>query len=119
VLVISNHTSLVRHSRFITFQSTVASHLAAYLLTCGLGICAGISFADSTKLPVYDIRRAKGNRVFGSLAHFGKTGAGWFFGFKLHLVVNEKRETLGVALIHGERKRSQSFCDRKDNAWTI
>ena len=36
--------SLVSHSRFVTLQSIVVSYLAAYLLTCGLGTCTGISF---------------------------------------------------------------------------
>ena len=69
----------------------------------------GFPSVDSTKLPVCDIRRAKRNRVFGSLARFGKTGSGWFFGFKLHLVVNEKGEILGIDLTKGnvdDRNRS-------------
>jgi hypothetical protein len=35
------------------------------------------------------------------LAERGKTSTGWFFGFKLHLVVNDRGEILNVMLTPG------------------
>jgi hypothetical protein len=39
--------------------------------------------------------------VFKNLAQRGKTSVDWFFGFKLHLVVNERGELLNVILTTG------------------
>jgi len=39
--------------------------------------------------------------VFKNLAQRGKTSVDWFFGFKLHLVVNERGELLNVILTPG------------------
>jgi transposase len=39
--------------------------------------------------------------VFDDLAARGKTSVDWFFGFKLHLVVNEEGELLNVHLTPG------------------
>ena len=68
------------------------------LLTRHLGRCTGVSFVDSTALPVCHVRRGKRNRVFADLARFSKTTTGWYFGFKLHLTVSDRGELLGFAL---------------------
>lgn len=34
------------------------------------------------------------HKVFAVLAARGKTSTGWAFGFKLHLVVNDQKETI-------------------------
>jgi hypothetical protein len=52
----------------------------------------GISFIDSTPLPVCHNRRIERHKVFAGLAARGKTFMGWFHGFKLHLIVNERGE---------------------------
>jgi len=39
--------------------------------------------------------------VFAGLAKRGKTSTGWFFGFKLHLVVNDRGELLEVCITPG------------------
>jgi len=41
------------------------------------------------------------NRVFDGIARIGKTTMGWFFGFKLHLVINECGDLLAVQLTPG------------------
>ena len=52
----------------------------------------GISFLDSTHLAVCHNKRIHQNKVFKGLAERGKTTIGWFYGFKLHLIINEKGE---------------------------
>lgn len=65
------------------------------------GKCSGISFIDSTSIEVCHNRRIKQHKVFENLAARGKTSVDWFFGFKLHLVVNEKGELLNFVLTPG------------------
>jgi Transposase DDE domain len=48
----------------------------------------GIYYIDSTKLPVCELARSKRHKVFKDVACYGKTSVGWFFGLKLHLIVN-------------------------------
>ncbi len=40
----------------------------------------------------------KRNKVLDGLAELDKGSMGWFFGFKLHVVVNEHGDLLGVCL---------------------
>lgn len=61
----------------------------------------GIAFLDSTKLGVCHNRRIGAHRVFDGLARRGKTSVDWFFGFKLHLVVNDRGEVLAFRLTPG------------------
>ena len=57
--------------------------------------------SDSTALAVCGNKRIQRNRVFRGLAKIGKTTMGWFFGFKLHLAINECGELLAVQLTPG------------------
>ncbi len=93
--------TLVSYSRFVRLMQRVAIPLYAYLRVCGLGQCTGISFVDSTPLRVCHNRRIERHRVFAGLAERGKTSMGWFFGFKLHLVVNDRGELLDFRLTPG------------------
>jgi len=74
--------------------------LCAYLRTC-LGTSTGISFLDSTPLAVCDNHRIYHHKVFDGVAHRGKSSTGWFFGFKLHLLFNDRGELLNMALTPG------------------
>ena len=91
---------LVSYSRFVQLQKEVLTVLMFYLST-HLGTCIGISFVDSTRLRVCDNRRISSHRVFVSEAGCSKTSMGWFYGFKLHLVINEQGEILDVELTPG------------------
>jgi hypothetical protein len=91
---------LVSYSRFVQLTSSVLFPLAAYLETCR-GQCNGLSFVDSTKLVVCHNRRIKQHRVFAGLAERGKDSVDWFYGFKLHLVVNDEGEMLACRLTPG------------------
>jgi hypothetical protein len=66
-----------------------------------LGKCSGISFIDSTILTACHVKRISSHRVFYKMAKRGKTSTGWFFGFKLHLVINEGGEILAFMLTAG------------------
>ena len=72
----------------------------AYLLN-SKGEITGISFFDSTSIKVCHNKRISRNKVFKGLAKLGKTTTGWFYGFKLHLVINDKGEILAFQLTPG------------------
>jgi hypothetical protein len=84
----------------IELMPTILVPLVAYLHT-QLGSCTGISFIDSTSLAVCRNPRIHQHRVFAGRAARGKTSAGWFYGFKLHLVVNDQGELLAFCLTPG------------------
>jgi len=96
----SEFPTVVSYNRFVELMPTVLVPLVAYLYT-QLGQCTGISFIDSTPLAVCHNARIHSHRVFDGRAARGKTSVGWFFGFKLHLVVNDQGEILAFCLTPG------------------
>jgi hypothetical protein len=62
---------------------------------------AGIAFVDSTRIVVSNKKRISTDRVFRDLAETRKGGMGWFSGFKLHLVCNDKGELLNFCFTKG------------------
>jgi hypothetical protein len=92
---------LVSYNRFVEFIPSVLVALCVYLRTRCLGTCTGISFIDSTALAVCKNPRIHAHKVFAGLAERGKTSTGWFFGFKLHLVFNDRGELLNLMLTPG------------------
>jgi hypothetical protein len=72
-----------------------------FLNTVCFGSCTGITFVDSTSIRVCHNKRIRRNRVFEGIARTGKNTMGWFYGFKLHLVCNDKGELLSFCLTPG------------------
>jgi transposase len=97
----SEFPGLVSYNRFIEYTPSALVPLIIYLRTCCLGQCSGISFIDSTSLDVCLNQRIHSHKVFAGLAQRGKTSTGWFFGLKLHLVVNDQGELLAVCITPG------------------
>ncbi|MBD1845819.1 IS982 family transposase [Cyanobacteria bacterium FACHB-63] len=91
---------LVSYQRFVSWMPSVLLPLCAYLRSC-FGWCSGISFIDSTSIKVCHNRRIKQHKVFENLAARGKTSVDWFFGFKLHLLLNDRGELLNFTLTPG------------------
>lgn len=90
----------VSYQRFVELMPGTVGPLCAYLQTC-LGTCSGLSFVDSTALAVCHNRRIHQHRVFRGMAQRGKTSMGWFYGFKLHIVINHQGELLACQLTPG------------------
>lgn len=90
--------NLVSYNRFVELMPRAIAPLCCFLNTRQ---CTGISFVDSTPLVVCHNRRIHQHRVFDGWAERGKSSTGWFFGFKLHLIVNDQGELLGFHLTAG------------------
>jgi hypothetical protein len=108
---------LVSYNRFVELQQKATMPMAIFLKTFCLGQCTGISFVDSTPLRVCHIRREHSNKVFKGLASKGQCSVGWFFGFKLHLIINDRGEILDFMLTQGnvddrEPLKQKSFHDK-------
>ena len=91
---------LVSYPRFVALIPEMLVPLLAYLQS-RYGHCTGISFLDSTSLQVCDPKRINQHRVFATDARRGKTSMGWFYGFKLHLAVNDCGDLLACCLTPG------------------
>ena len=105
---------LLSYSRFVQLKKEVLTLLGLYLARC-LGECRGVSFVDSTRLRVCENRRIASHRVFADVAERSKTSMGWFYGFKLHRVINHTGDLLDVALTPGnrdDRKPLRTFAER-------
>ena len=87
----------VSYQRFVELLPRILIPLLVYAQRCA-GRCTGISFIDSTPLQVCHPRRISRHKVFAGLAARGKTSLGWFYGFKLPLVVNDRGELLTFRL---------------------
>lgn len=100
---------LVSYNRFVELMQGALVPLMVYLKKCRFGKVTGISFIDSTTLKACHNRRIHQHKTFKPLAKRGKTSMGWFYGFKLHLIVNDKGELLSTMLTPGnvdDRNRS-------------
>ena len=105
---------LVSYERFVILMPSVLGPLSAYLKSL-YGGCHGISFIDSTALRVCDNHRIHNHQVFSGVAQRGKGSMGWFYGFKLHLVINECGELLACQITPGnvdDRKPVPTLCKR-------
>lgn len=77
--------------------------VSACLIRSLFGEKTGKYFIDSTSIAVCRIKRAKNNKVFKDIAKLGKSSMGWFFGFKLHLITNNKGEIINITLTKGDQ----------------
>jgi hypothetical protein len=92
---------LVSYNRFVELQQRILLPLVLFLKTCRMGSCTAISFIDSTTLKVCHIKREHQNRVFEGIATKGCGTLGWFFGFKLHIIINDKGEIINFVITQG------------------
>lgn len=87
---------LISYDRFVYLKKNLFIPLFAYLLH-RRGLVTGISFIDSTSITVCHNKRISRNKVFKRLAKRGR----WFYGFKLHLIINDRGEILAFQLTPG------------------
>lgn len=108
--------TLVSYQRFVEWIPSCIVPLCCYLKSC-FGTCTGISFIDSTKLAVCHNRRISQHKVCADTAARGKTSVGWFYGYKLHLVVSECGELLDVTLTPGNTDDRKPVVGLLEGVW--
>lgn len=89
------------YNRFVAIQHKVFAPMILFLNLVCFGKCTGISFVDSTKIRVCHNKRIYNHKVFKEIPKRGKSTMGWFYGFKLHFVCNEKGEIISFYLSAG------------------
>jgi transposase len=88
------------YERFVTLKPRILL-LAVVLLHALFSPDKKLGYIDATSLAVCHPKRIRRNKVFKGLAALGKTTKGWFFGFKLHVIVDEKGNLLRAKLTPG------------------
>ena len=91
---------LPRYARFVALMPRLFAPFCVLIHSLS-GEQTGIYIADSTKLAVCANPRISRNRTFKGLAARGHSTMGWFFGFKLHVVMNHKGELMAIKIILG------------------
>ncbi|MFO5438919.1 MAG: IS982 family transposase [Dolichospermum sp.] len=108
--------SLVSYNRFVELMPDALLPLICYLNT-RKGQCSGISFIDSMGIPICHNKRAKRNKVFRGLSGWGKSSVDWYFGFKLHLIINEQGELLAFQVTPGNIDDRKPVPTLAQNLW--
>ncbi len=96
----SEFPKILSYNRFIEWMPYCLMPLCSYLKTRA-GTVTGVSFIDSCPLAVCKNIRIPRNKVFKGIAKRGKCSMGWFYGFKLHIIVNECGELLSFKVTKG------------------
>ena len=99
--LINDFPYLISYNRFIELIPSSLIYLICFLNRHCKGENTGISFVDSTSLKVCHNKRIPSHKVFQGLATRGKTSVDWFFGFKLHLIINDQGEILACQFTPG------------------
>lgn len=93
--------NLVSYKRFNALMPRTLLPLMVFMKSKRCGTPTGISFVDSTTIAVCHNKRIYNHKVFKGLAKRGKSSTGWFYGFKLHLVVSEVGEIIDFTFTPG------------------
>ena len=96
----SEFSALVSYTRFVELIPSTLPAMSLYLRV-RFGQKTGVAFIDSTTLSVCHNKGIGRHRVFAEVARRGKSSMGWFYGFKLHLIVNDQGELLAIQLTPG------------------
>ena len=103
----------VSYNRFVELMPRVFFKMMLFMKLYAFGKCTGITFVDSTMIPVCHNVRRYYNKVFAGLAKDGKGTMGWCHGFKLHLLCNDSGEVITFCLT------GANVDDRDSRVWTV
>lgn len=97
----SAFTKSVSYNRFIELKKNAILPLALFLKIYCKANCTGISFIDSFAIKVCHNRRIYSHKVFKNFAQRGQTSMGWFYGFKIHFIINHFGEIINFYITSG------------------
>ena len=103
----------VSYNRFVELMPRVFFKMMLFMKLYAFGKCTGITFVDSTMIPVCHNVRRYFNKVFAGFAKNGKGTMGWCHGFKLHLLCNDSGEVITFCLT------GANVDDRDSRVWTV
>lgn len=103
----------VSYNRFVELENRVFFKMVFFLQLYAFGRCTGISFVDSTMIPVCHNLRRYANKVFDGVATNGKGTMGWCHGFKLHFICNDRGEMITFCLT------GDNVDDRDPKVWKV
>lgn len=93
---------LVSYDRFVALIPRTLIPLMLYLADrCRRSLRTGIYYIDSTPLAACHPKRAHQHRTLKGFASWGKTSVGWFFGLKMHLLINHLGQVIHVRITDG------------------
>lgn len=102
----------VSYNRFVELMQKQSLIMTLFLQMCCLGNCTGITYVDSTPIRVCNNKRIKRNKVFKGFAAIGKSTVGWFYGFKLHILLNDKGEIVNFLITQGNVDDREALKDK-------
>lgn len=102
----------VSYNRFVELQLKALLPMVLFLKVLRKGEITGVSFTDSTPLRVCKNKRIYNHKVFKGIAQRGKSTMGYFFGFKLHLIINDKGEVLNFMITPGNTDDREPLKDK-------
>jgi hypothetical protein len=105
---------LPSYTRFLAIRNKALMPLVLFLNST-FGKKTGIYYIDSTNLSVCKNQRIKRHKVFNSLASRGHNSMGFFFGFKLHMVINHIGEIMNIKITKGNVHDSKCTIDLLKN----
>ena len=98
----------VSYTRFLELQTRVLGLMHSFLMSLIENKTREYNYIDSTRIKVCHNKRIPNHKVFQGLAKRGKSTMGWFFGFKLHLIINDIGEIVDVVLTSGNKNDAKA-----------
>ncbi len=103
----SEFPTLPSYNRFIEIMHRVTLQLILFS-QLNAGKKTGIYYIDSTCLPVCHLKRSRRHKTFEKIAAYGRTSVSWFFGLKLHIVINDQGQLIAFKITRGNVSDSKA-----------
>ena len=99
------HTIVFKLVSYANFTKLIGRNMPYLVLLLHhlLTKCTGLSFIDATSIAVCKNYRINSHKVFKEIAARSKTRKGWFFGLKLHLIIDPEGNLVKVSFSSGNK----------------